>query len=139
MTKYTPASVAKAVMGGFVAAAGTLAAFKVGADVSTLDPGQWMLVAGAFLTGAGGVFATPNADTETPGDKVVKGVEKVIEAQKQAQAELDRVKGVVTGAVGTIPGLGPLASDLINSVPTSLDQAYGQWNDLDIFKRPEDR
>ncbi|AEJ92324.1 hypothetical protein TIMSHEL_10 [Mycobacterium phage Timshel] len=137
MSKYTVGSVAKAIMGGFVTASGALAAMKVGADVSVLSPDQWLLVAGAFLTGAGGVFAVPNADTETPGDKVVKGVEAVIEAQKTAQAELDRVKGAVTGAVGTVPGLGPLASDLINSIPTTVGQAYSQFPDLTAFQRPQ--
>jgi hypothetical protein len=81
-----------------------------------------------------GTFETPE-----PVEVVVNGVQAVIEAQQKAQAELDRVKNAVTGVVGAIPELGPLASQLINSVPTTLGQAYSQWNDLTEFQRPEYR
>lgn len=54
----------------------------------------------------------------SPADQVTKGVQAVLEAQAQATAEVEKVKQAVTAAVGTVPGMGPLAQQLINSVPS---------------------
>lgn len=51
----------------------------------------------------------------SPADAVVNGVQAVIEQTVNANAELERVKQAVTGAVGVIPGIGPLAAQVINS------------------------
>ncbi|QBP31397.1 holin [Mycobacterium phage Miramae] len=77
-----------------------------------------------------------------PVEQVVNGVQAVIAAQQSAQAELDRVKDAVTGAIGIIPGvlpqLGPLAQqavDAVNSFPT----AYSQVQQFTDYRQPWDR
>ncbi|AER49849.1 holin [Mycobacterium phage LHTSCC] len=77
-----------------------------------------------------------------PVDQVVNGVQAVIAAQHAAQAELDRVKDAVTGAIGVIPGvlpqLGPLAQqavDAVNAFPT----AYSQVPQFTDYRQPWDR
>ena len=66
-------------------------------------------------------------DKVSPADQVVNGVQAVLKAQTDAQAEvekaaaeIDRVKTAVTGAVGIVPGMGPLAQQIINSTSDSL-------------------
>lgn len=56
-------------------------------------------------------------DTVAPVDAVVKNVQAVIEAQAAATADLERVKTAVTSAVGVVPGIGPLAQQVINAAP----------------------
>jgi hypothetical protein len=63
-------------------------------------------------------------DVVSPADAVVNGVQAVIQAQANANAELDKVKQAVTSAVGVIPGIGPLAAQIINSVPTAYNQYF---------------
>lgn len=64
-------------------------------------------------------------DVLSPADQVVNGVQAVLQAQTAATAELDKIKQAVTSAVGVIPGIGPLAQQIINAVPT----AYSQFSD----------
>lgn len=120
MSKYTPASIAKAFMAAAIAAATTASALAGGVDLSSLDPGQWLGVLGAAFTAFGSVFITPNKSTEpsySPAEQVAKSVQEVIQNQQVATAELEMVKQAVTGAVGVIPGIGPLAAQVINSIP----------------------
>lgn len=53
-------------------------------------------------------------DVLSPSDAVVNGVQAVIQTQIAATAELDKVKNAVANAVGAVPGVGPLAQQLIN-------------------------
>jgi hypothetical protein len=56
--------------------------------------------------------------TSSSVEQVVRGVEAVIQTHAVATAELEQVKQAVTSAVGVVPGIGPLAAQVINSVPT---------------------
>lgn len=56
-------------------------------------------------------------DPVSPADAVVNGVQTVIAQQAAAAAELEKVKNAVTSAVGIIPGIGPLAQQVINAIP----------------------
>jgi hypothetical protein len=136
--KYTPATIAKALFAFVTALIAAAAGSAHGADLSVLDFGQWMIALGAALTAGGGVFVLPNKSTEpvvSPAEQVVNGVQAVISAQANATAELDKVKQAVTAAVGVIPGIGPLAAQVINSFPT----AYSQFTDASAYQRPYDR
>lgn len=59
-------------------------------------------------------------DPATPADAVANGVQQVIAAQAAANAEVDKVRNIVSAAVGIIPGLGPLAEQAINAIPLSV-------------------
>ncbi len=60
-------------------------------------------------------------DDVAPADAVVKNVQAVIDQAANAAAELDKVKNVITGAVNIVPGMGPLAQQLINmAVPEDI-------------------
>ena len=57
---------------------------------------------------------------DSPAERIVKDVQAVRDAQANATAELERVKQAVTSAVGIVPGMGPLAQQIINSTSDSL-------------------
>ena len=68
-------------------------------------------------------------DNLSPAEQVAKSVQDVIEKQVQANADLQAVKQAVTGAVGTIPGIGPLAGQLINMVlPNAPQHNFANFN-----------
>ncbi|QHB38040.1 holin [Mycobacterium phage Noelle] len=82
---------------------------------------------------------------QAPVEQVVNGVQAVIAAQQAAQAELDRVRDVVTGAIGIVPNvvpqLGPLAQQAVDALngfapPTAYSQA-AQF--ADPYRAPWDR
>lgn len=58
-----------------------------------------------------GTFEHPS-----PADQVVNGIQAVLEAQKKAQEEVERVKEAVSDAVGTVPVLGPLAKEALDQI-----------------------
>lgn len=82
-------------------------------------------VLGMFGVGAAGTAAVVTAqqrkdgtfDTVSPADQVVAGIDAVLKAQQQAQAEVERVKTAVTEAVKDVPVLGPLAQQAIDRLP----------------------
>lgn len=49
----------------------------------------------------------------SPADQVVNGIDAVLKAQQQAQAEVERVKAAVQSAVKDTPVIGPLASQIL--------------------------
>lgn len=51
-----------------------------------------------------------------PADMVVNGIEAVLKAQREAEANVDRVKEAVTTAVRDVPVLGPLASQALDQI-----------------------
>lgn len=114
---YTPAQIAKSLVAFGIAAVGAATAAAGGADLSVLDPGQWMIALGAGLTAAGGVFATPNASTSTATDQVVAGIPIVLAQAKEAQDNLEKVRQTASEALGSVPLFGPAARDLLNSLP----------------------
>lgn len=137
--KYTVPTVAKALIAFAVTAVSTAAGLAGGADLSALELGQWMAVIGAGLTAGGGVFYTPNKSAEpevAPADLVVSSVQAVLEQASAATADLEKVKQAVGSVVGIIPGMGPLAAQVINSIPTT---AYSQFTDHSVYQRPYDR
>ncbi|QHB37950.1 holin [Mycobacterium phage Cintron] len=72
-------------------------------------------------------------EPQAPVDQVVNGVNAILEAQARAQSELARVQNVVAGAASVIPGVGPLAAQVINSIPTAYSQV------VDYNRQPWDR
>lgn len=117
MSQYTIGTIAKALMAFGVSAASTAAALAGGPDLGVLELGQWLAVIGAGFTAGGGVFLTPNKNTETPAEQVAKGVQAAIENSATANRELEIVRNAISTGVGTLPGFGPLAQQIINSVP----------------------
>lgn len=51
-----------------------------------------------------------------PAEKVVSGVQAVLAAKETADRELVRVQEAIAGAVGDIPVLGPLASQVLDQL-----------------------
>lgn len=117
--KYTVPQIAKAVAAATTAALGAAVVAAGGPDLSVLSVGEILGALGAGLTAGGATFGTPNRSTdpvESPADKVVNGVQAVIEAKAQADAELERVKAAVTDVADDIPVLGPLVTAALNQL-----------------------
>lgn len=133
--KYTPATIAKAITGGAVAAIGAATAAAGGPDLSVLDVGQWIGVFGTGLVAAAGVFAVPNKDHKPApeaapppplDDIAISAVEQVIADATNAVAVRDRVAqgvteafgGIVTGGVTAVAGqvAGSLADQVVRAV-----------------------
>lgn len=115
--KYSAGQIAKSFAAFGVAAIGAATAAAGGADLSILDPGQWMIALGAGLTSAGAVFATPNKDSKSATDQVVAGIPVVIAQAQEAQANLDKVRQATNDALGNVPVFGPAAQQIINNLP----------------------
>lgn len=147
--KYTPATIAKSLVSGIVAFVGAAAAGAHGADLSTLDVGDWLFALGSGVTAAGAVFATPNkqhapagdvepeAPTPLIADVAIDAIKQTLQNAAHGMSELDRVKqaaldvaGVAPAVVGpTLGDLGPeswsLAEHVIASVADSVAAASG--------------
>lgn len=109
--KYTPATVAKALM-AFVTAFGGAAATS-----APHDPVGWAGCAGAGLVAFAAVFATPNkTDTPAPSEHVAIGLQLQKEAEAAVNAERDKIAQVVSDTIGQVPVVGPLAQQVIDSV-----------------------
>jgi len=115
--KYTAATIAKSLVAFGIATVGAATAAAGGADLSALDPGQWMIALGAGLTAGGGVFATPNASTNTATDQVVAGIPIVLAQAKEATDNLEKVRTAASDALGNVPVFGDEAQRIINSLP----------------------
>lgn len=98
-----------------------------GVDAGTVDNIHQVVTGLLTLIGAGApVVAAKHVnaqrkdgtfDSVAPADQVINGVQAVIQASAHAQAEVDRVKQAVTDIASTVPVLGPLATQVINSIP----------------------
>ena len=109
--KYTPSTVAKALM-AFVTAFGGAAATS-----GPHDPVGWAGCVGAGLVAFAAVFATPNkTDIPAPADQVINGAKALQDAQDFVAAERERAAQAVTGILGSVPVVGPLATQAINSL-----------------------
>lgn len=113
---YTAGQIAKSFAAFGVAVIGAATAAAGGADLSVLDPGQWMIAVGAGLTSAGAVFATPNAEQDTATDRVVAGIPVVLKEAQEAQANLEKVRQTASDALGNVPVFGPAARDIVNNL-----------------------
>ena len=60
----------------------------------------------------------------SPMENVVTGVTQVVEAQQKADQEVERVKNLLSEAVSSVPMLGPMATTVIDDIP-SVSQATG--------------
>lgn len=49
-----------------------------------------------------------------PADAVVNGIEAVLKAKQEAEAQVDRVRDAVSNAVKDVPVLGPLAQEALD-------------------------
>lgn len=52
----------------------------------------------------------------SPADQVIKGIEAVVNARANVEAEVNRVRDAVTAVVDDIPVLGPLAKNAIDNL-----------------------
>lgn len=116
MATYTPATIAKSLAAFATATIGAATAAAHGVDLSVLDAGQWLTAIGAGLTAGGAVFATPNKSHQSSAEQVVTGLQAVIDAKSQADADIDKVKAAAQDALGQVPVVGPLAQRVINSI-----------------------
>jgi hypothetical protein len=79
---------------------------------------------GLFGTGASGTAAIVVSqqkkqgafDEVNPVDAVINGVQAVTSSAASAAADLEKVKAAAADAFGSIPGIGPLAEQVISSV-----------------------
>ena len=109
-------------------ATGTLTLLSV---FKIIDPGAASTISAQItaLLGVFGVGATGTAavitnkqrkngvfDELSPADQVVNGIDAVLKAQQNAQAEVERVKDAVTQAVKDVPVLGPLAQQAMDAL-----------------------
>jgi hypothetical protein len=65
-------------------------------------------------------------DDLSPSEQVAKSVQSVIEAQVSANSEAEKVKQVISGAVATVSGLGPLVQQILNAHSAPPDMMRGQ-------------
>ena len=89
--------------------------------VSAAVAGLLSLV-GAGAAGTAAVVVTRQQkngafDEVSPSDQVIGGINAVIDAQRNAQAEVERVKDALSTAVKDVPVLGPLAQQAIDRLP----------------------
>ena len=116
MAKYTPATIAKAITGGVVAAIGAATVSAHGADLSALSIGDWLGVLAAGLAAAGGVFVTPNKSHEPEpapvptADVGITAVQQTVQNAIDSATELDRLRQGVSDALDSIPVVGPFAA-----------------------------
>ena len=54
----------------------------------------------------------------SPMETVITGVSQVVQAQKKADEEVIKVKELLQGAISNVPVLGPMASQIVEEVPT---------------------
>lgn len=77
---------------------------------------------GAVGSGAAGVILGRQRKKGTldpaasPVDQVLNGIPVLIDTAAQAQADLDRVKQVAKDAFGAVPGVGPLAKQVLDQI-----------------------
>ena len=55
-------------------------------------------------------------DTLAPADQAINGIQATIQAVTEATSELERVKDAASAVAATVPGLGPLAKQIIDSI-----------------------
>ena len=55
----------------------------------------------------------------SPMENVITGVGQVVEAQQKADQEVERVKNLLSEAVSSVPMLGPMASTVIDDIPSA--------------------
>lgn len=121
-TKYTPATIAKALSAFGVGTIGAAVAAAHGIDLSQLGFGEWLGAVGAGLTGAGAVFVTPNKSTEpeappvSPADQVITHLPQVVQEAQDKLAELEKVKDAVGTALGQLPVIGGEAQQVFDSI-----------------------
>ena len=107
--KYSPATIAKALM-AFITAFGGAAATSVPHDAI-----GWAGCAGAGLVAFAAVFATPNkTDQPAPADAAITAIQQTVAQAQNAVSEVERIKNAASDALGHVPG--PLASAVIDSV-----------------------
>ena len=112
--RYTPATIAKALV-AFVTAFGGAAATS-----APHDPVSWAGCIGAGVVAFAAVFATPNKSADAamnPADQVINGLNGVVAQKQAAEDAVNRVKDAVSSAVKDVPILGPLARQAIDSLP----------------------
>ena len=56
-------------------------------------------------------------DPVSPADQVINGVRSVIVAKNNAEQDLRRVQDVIESVAAQIPGLGPLATQVLKHIP----------------------
>ena len=109
--KYSPATIAKALM-AFITAFGGAAATSVPHDAI-----GWAGCAGAGLVAFAAVFATPNkTDQPAPADAAITAIQQTVAQAQNAVSEVERIKNAASDALGHVPVVGPLASAVIDSV-----------------------
>lgn len=109
--KYTPATIAKALM-AFITAFGGAAATSMPHDAV-----GWAGCAGAGLVAFAAVFATPNkTDQPAPADAAINAIQQTVAQAQSAVSEVERIKNAASDALGHVPVVGPLASAVIDSV-----------------------
>lgn len=109
--KYSPATIAKALM-AFITAFGGAAATS-----QPHDAVGWAGCAGVGLTAFAAVFATPNkTDQPAPADAAITAIQQTVAQAQNAVSEVERIKNAASDVLGHVPVVGPLASAVIDSV-----------------------
>lgn len=113
---------------GLVGAVATIAqAFRLIDADTAANVGDLLKAAGQFIPTAGVTAAavvlgrqakvpgmlTPSG---SPADQIIAALPGLVDAQAQAQADLERVQAAARDALGQVPDVGPLAEQVIASV-----------------------
>ena len=115
--KYTPATFAKALVAFVVSASGSLA--TSGVDLNHLTIGTVLAALGIGLTASGAVFVTPNKSHEPPAsaaEQVINNIPVVVAQATAAVSDLNKVKSAAADLASIVPGVGPLAEAVIDSI-----------------------
>lgn len=114
--KYTVATFAKAIVAFIVSGSGALV--SSGADLNHLSVGTVLTALGVAATAAGAVFVTPNKphDNTTAAEQIVNNIPVVVAQANAAVSDLNKVKNAAADLASIVPGVGPLAEAVINSV-----------------------
>lgn len=114
--KYTPATFAKALVAFIVAGSGSLA--TSGVDLNHLTLGTVLAALGVAATAAGAVFVTPNKPHESTSaaEQIVNNIPVVVAQANAAVSDLNKVKNAAADLASIVPGVGPLAEAVIDSI-----------------------
>lgn len=102
----------------FAALLGAVATFLVTVNA----PAEWSVYLGsvvAVLTGVA-TFGIPNLKSggaAAPVDQAINSIQETVQNASDAVSDLDKLRDAATSALNNVPVLGPLATQIINSLP----------------------
>ncbi len=110
MTKYTPATIAKALAAFFTAFGGAAA------TSAPFEGVGWAGAVGAGLVAGVAVFTVPNKPTEPPADTAIAAIQQTAAQARTATSDIGRIQAAVADAVDQTAVMGPLTRKVLSYV-----------------------